>query len=410
MSRSSVSEPRAPRAPRAATLRRAAGGAALLALLAAAHAPAAAAQSRAPADTGRMVGGVRVTDSGIEIYEKGSVRRIELEQRRREPVDEGTSNVRISISDKRDLVSINGPVVIVDSDEAGIVRVFADAYVAAGEEVDGDVVAVFGTARVDGEVSGSVVSVLGSVRLGPGATVSGDAVAVGGELDLARGATVHGESVSVGFMPFRWGIPTLGFLLITIATGVLLTLFFGWLLFLVMDRRMRRTAITVTHRTGSSLVVGLISPPLVIITIGLLFITVIGIPGALLLPVLYGVLLFAGHVAAAYVLGCKLMRREVGEGGALLPLLVGSLFVAAFFAAGAVLAVYPGWTRSAALFFSLAGMLLLMALAIVGSGALLVSRIGTRPDDGFANGAPHAQAPTAGPAGAAGAPYSSATS
>ena len=128
---------------------------------------------------------------------------------------------------------------------------------------------------------------------------------------------------------------------------------------------MRRTAITVTRRTGSSLVVGLISPPLVIITIGLLFITVIGIPGAFLLPVFYGLVLFAGQVAASYVLGCKLMRREVGEGGVVLPLLVGSLFVALFFAAGAVMAVYPGWTRSAALFFSLAGMLLLVVLVVL---------------------------------------------
>lgn len=409
MSRCSASDSRAPRARARRPALRMSAGAALLALLAAAAVPAAHAQSRAPADTGRVVGGVRVTDGGIEIYEKGTVRHIDVDRRRRD-VTTDPSGVQITIGDSKDVVSINGPVVVVDSDEAGIVRVFADAYVAAGEEVDGDVVAVFGTVRVDGDVSGSVVSVLGSVRLGPGATVSGDAVAVGGQLDLARGATVHGESVSVGFMPFNWGIPTLGFLLLTITTGVLLTLFFGWLLFLLMDRRMRRTAMTVTHRTGSSLVVGLISPPLVIITIGLLFITVIGIPGAFLLPVLYGVLLFAGHVAAAYVLGCKLMRREVGEGGAVLPLLVGSLFVAAFFVAGAVLAVYPGWTRSAALFFSFAGMLLLMALAIVGSGALLVSRIGTRPENGLAGGAPEDRTPAAGPAGAAGAPYSSATS
>lgn len=406
MSRCWVSEVRAPSA--SAIPLRAHPAAVLLALLLAAAVPAAHAQSRAPADTARVVGGVRVSDSGIEIYEKGNVRRIEVGKRRHR-TDDDPGSVRISIGDSKDIVSINGPVVIVDSDEAGIVRVFADAYVPAGEEVDGDVVAVFGTARVDGDVSGSVVSVLGSVRLGPGATVSGDAVAVGGELDLARGATVHGESVSVGFMPFSWGIPTLGFLLITIATGVLLTLFFGWLLFLMMNRRMRRTATTVTHRTGSSLVIGLISPPLVIITIGLLFITVIGIPGAFLLPVLYGALLFAGHIAASYVLGCKLMRREVGEGGAMLPLLVGSLFVAAFFFAGAVLAVYPGWTRSAALFFSLAGMLLLMALAVVGSGALLVSRIGTRPENGLAGGTPADPAARPGPTGPAQAPYSSAT-
>jgi hypothetical protein len=397
----------APRRRPAAHLRRAAVAVAALVMLAMGLAPEARAQARAPAvpDTGRVVDGVRVTDEGIEIYESGGVRHIDVAKPPGESNDD--DRVRISIGDSKDIVSINGPVVVVDSDETGIVRVFADAFVPAGREVDGDVVAVFGSVRVDGAVSGSVVSVLGSVRLGPGATVSGDAVAVGGELDLERGATVHGESVSVGFTPFSWGIPTLGFLLLSIGSSMLITLFFAWLLFLVMDRRMRRAALTVTRRTGSSLVVGLISPPLVIITIGLLFITVIGIPGAFLLPVLYGVVLFAGQVAASYVLGCKLMRREVGQGGVMLPLLIGSLFVALFFVVGAMLAVYPGWTRSAALFFCLAGMLLLIVLAIVGSGAILVSRIGSRPDDALREGGPADPAPKPAPAPA---PFPSATS
>jgi len=390
MSRSWVHDPRAARASlpaafpvsRARVMRAALAGAALgFSLLAAFAAPRVSAQGTpAPAvDTTRVVGGVRVTDDGIEIYEQGSVRRIPSVPRIRKDRDED-SDVRISIGGSRDAVSLHGPVLVVDSDETGLVRVLSDAYVPAGRDIDGDVVAILGTARVDGSVSGSVVAVLGSVRLGPGATVSGDAVAVGGELDLARGATVHGESVSVGFMPFSWGIPTLGFLLLTIAGGMLLTLLFGWLFFLILNRRMRRASITVTRRTGSSLVVGLISPPLVIITIGLLLITVIGIPGAFLLPLLYGLVLFAGQVAASYVLGCKLLRRTVGEGGVMVPLLVGTLFVALFFVAGALLAVYPGWTRSAALFFSLAGLLLIIVLAIIGSGAILVSRIGTRPE------------------------------
>jgi hypothetical protein len=101
------------------------------------------------------------------------------------------------------------------------------------------------------------------------------------------------------------------------------------------------------------------------------------------------------------------MRREVGQGGVMLPLLIGSLFVALFFVVGAMLAVYPGWTRSAALFFCLAGMLLLIVLAIVGSGAILVSRIGSRPDDALREGGPADPAPKSAPAPA---PFPSATS
>ncbi len=364
-----------------------------------------AARAAAPPDTGRVVGGVRVTDDGIEIFEPGRAPAAGPARRTHAHDDTDADDVRISLG-SRDLVRVNGPIVV-DSDENGLVRVFADAEVPAGRSIDGDVVAVFGNARVDGEVSGSVVSVLGSVSLGRGATVSGDAVAVGGRLDLEPGATVHGESVTVGFMPVAWGMPTLQFLLLTIASAIAMTLLVGALLFLILDRRMRRTAITVTHRTGSSLLIGLVSPPLVIISIGLLCITVIGIPGAALLPLLYGILLFAGHVVASYVLGCKLTGRETGQGGAMLPLLVGSVFVAMFFVVGTFMAIQPGWTRSAALFFSCAGVLLVMVLAIVGSGAILVSRFGTRPEDPPPGDA--APAPTA-PSGPAAAPLSSSVS
>jgi hypothetical protein len=362
------------------------------------------AADRALPDTGRVVGGVRVTDDGIEIFENDGSLTVQP-SRRRVSGGDSPGGVHITIDSDKD-VDGHGPIIVVDSDEAGIVRVFSDAHVPAGRHVEGDVVAVFGSARIDGEVSGTVVSVLGSVELGPGATVSGDAVAVGGALELARGATVHGESVSVGFLPFSWGVPTLAFLLTSIACSFLLTLFVGWLLIVTMPRRMRRTAITVTRRTGSSLVIGMVSPPLVIITIGLLFITVIGIPGAFLLPILYGLILWAGQIAASYVVGCRLMGRATGQGGMMLPLFVGTLFVALFFVAGAILAVYPAW-RSAALFFSLAGLLLIVVLAIVGSGAILVSRIGSRPDDGFPAPSPVGGVPPTGPTPAA-APVSSA--
>ena len=59
----------------------------------------------------------------------------------------------------------------------------------------GDVVAVMGSARVDGEVQGGevqgdVVAVMGSVHLGPDAQVDGDVVAVGGELRRDAGSEV----------------------------------------------------------------------------------------------------------------------------------------------------------------------------------------------------------------------------
>jgi hypothetical protein len=383
MFRFSASEPRLSGAPEAvARAARAAAAAILVAAVTLAPSgavPPARAAAVAPADTGRIVNSVRVTDEGIEIDENGTVRKLDSGTGRSSRDDR--DRVHVSIGNAHDIVAIKGPVISVSSDGDDLVRVFADVYVPAGQHVDGDVVAVFGSARVEGEVTGSVVAVFGAVTLGPGARVSGDAVAVGGALDMARGATVGGETVSVGFFPFHLGTPTLPFLLGAIAGGLLVNVAGGWVLFMVFANRMRRTAVTITHRTGSSLVLGLVAPPLVIITIGLLLITVIGIPGAFLLPLLYGGVLWVGQIAACYVLGGKLMHRAPGEGGRMLPLLVGSTFVALFFVAGAVLAPHAGWLRSTALAVSMAGVLLAVLLSTVGSGAFLVSRLGSRPED-----------------------------
>ena len=56
-----------------------------------------------------------------------------------------------------------------------------------GEEVTGQVVAVLGSVRINGEVGDQVVAVLGTVELGPKAVVHGDVVTVGGRLAPSRG-------------------------------------------------------------------------------------------------------------------------------------------------------------------------------------------------------------------------------
>jgi hypothetical protein len=94
------------------------------------------------------------------------------------------------------------------------------------------------------------------------------------------------------------------------------------------------------------------------------------------------------------------MSRTTGQGGMMLPLTVGLLFVTLFFVAGAILAVYPGWPRSAALFFSIAGMLLVVMLSVLGSGAIMVSRIGSRPDEPMPLSSAAADASGSGPSGA----------
>lgn len=298
----------------------------------------------------------------------------------------GVTVTRISGDSESTAVDIGGefqggPIVVRGNGNGnGIVRLFSDARVGPGERVEGDVVAVFGSVRVEGEVEGSAVAVFGSVDLRRGAIVHGDAVAVGGLLSAA-GAKVSGESVQVGCFPLTLGLPGLPLVLATITLAWLVSLFFGWIGAALFPGRLARIAITSSRRTAASIVLGILSGPLMLMATLLLMVTVIGIPIAVFLPFVYVAVVYAGQIAASYVLGCKLTRRRLGEGGVTAPLLAGSLLVASVFGFGAILWETPGMVRTVALFFLLVGVLLVLGLSTIGTGAFLLSRAGTRPTD-----------------------------
>jgi len=294
-----------------------------------------------------------------------------------------------------------GPIVV-RSDGSGIVRLFSDAEVGPGERVTGDVVAVFGSVRVEGEVTGSAVAVLGSLDLRPGAFVRGDAVAVGGGLREDPGARVTGQTVQVGFLPLTLGLPGLPVVLSCIVFAWLISLFFGWLMGVMFPDRLARVAVTSSRRTAASFALGLVSGPLMLVTMLLLMVTVVGIPIAVMLPLAHLAITYLGQIAATYVLGCKLTRRRLGEGSITAPLAAGSLLVASILGFGAILWATPGVVRTAALFFVMVGGLLLVGLSCIGTGAFLLSRAGSRPRDIGVAGPADAPAPAPGPGTVAG--------
>jgi len=272
--------------------------------------------------------------------------------------------------------------ITVDDDHSGLVRIFSDAVVPAGKHVAGDVVAVFGNVDVSGEVSGDVVAVLGTVRLHQGANVDGDVTAVGGGLHQEEGVTVSGETVSLGFLPRALMMPTLPLVLGCLFAGWVIALIVGWLFTLLFPSRLVRVAVTCSRRTAASFGLGVVSLPLMCVAEFVLLVTVIGLPIAVVLPFAYALLVFAGQLAASYVLGCKLLRRRIGEGSGLMaPLGAGTLFVGLFFVVATLLGMTVEVARPAALFFALLGLLLASALTCIGTGAFLLSRLGSRPLD-----------------------------
>src|SRR5215467_12250314 len=85
------------------------------------------------------------------------------------------------------------------------VRIGSSVTVGEGEVVDGDVVAIGGNVRIDGDVRGDAVAVGGVMTLGPKAQVANNVVVVGGPLRRDPGARIGGRVQTVGLGSISFG-------------------------------------------------------------------------------------------------------------------------------------------------------------------------------------------------------------
>jgi hypothetical protein len=204
------------------------------------------------------------------------------------------------------------------------VHVFGGVTVPRDESVDGQVVAVIGSVRVDGHVSDQVVAVLGSVTLGPDAQVDGDVVAVGGRVNAADSARVSGHIREISFRSPEMGVswspwwagpfPFNPFDGTARLVGTVFRLFllglFGCLVLLLVRQPVERISQRVASEPVKMAVVGLLAQllffPLLFLTVVILAVSIIGIPLLLLIPfvILTMLLVFlGGFTAVAYVVG-----------------------------------------------------------------------------------------------------------
>jgi hypothetical protein len=180
------------------------------------------------------------------------------------------------------------------------VRIGGGVTVDEDELVTGDVVAIGGSARINGEVRGEVVAVGGSVHLGPRAVVARDIVVVGGSLNRADGALIQGEvhEITIGNLDFGdWGwrmrppslfpfgrtfslMSTLGRVGILCVLAVLVMLLGRE----YAERTSARAATEPLKAGAIGFLAQLLFLPVLALTVLILIITIIGIPLLLLLP------------------------------------------------------------------------------------------------------------------------------
>jgi hypothetical protein len=275
------------------------------------------------------------------------------------------------------------------------VRIFGNVVVDRDEQIDGQVVAVFGSVRVNGKVGDQVVAVMGSVVLGEDAIVGGDVVSVGGRVVRTAGAQTRGGVTEVALSdanfpihfrgwpgdwfdgsPFPFGaVPRL------LGTGVRLTLLLllTGLALIVAGRSVDASAERVSSNPLKVTVIGLVAEvlvlPVLLLTAVVLSISIIGIPLLLLLPfVVLGLIIMAlvGFTGTAAAIGNAVQRRySPGAQTPYMAVVVGVLVILSPVILGRLLSVV-GWpvTPAAVLLVGIGFTLELLAWAS-GFGAML---------------------------------------
>jgi len=211
------------------------------------------------------------------------------------------------------------------------VRIGGGVEVGADEIVAGDVVAIGGGAKVDGQVRGEVVAIGGGVDLGPQANVEGDVTVIGGSLHRDPAARVAGEihEIGLGDVNFWPGLRRLGggrgpnnvfvgpgnglgsvfALVFTVSRLAVLSILVSIVLLFgrgYVESVSLRAASEPVKAGAVGLLIQLLFFPVLIATIVVMVVTIIGIPLLVLVPfalLAFALLFLVGFTAVAYDVG-----------------------------------------------------------------------------------------------------------
>ena len=203
----------------------------------------------------------------------------------------------------------------------------AGARATLGGDVDGDVYVGAGALVLDGHVGGDVRAEVGSLTLGPDAVVEGELRVRTGEGAAPRispSARVSGGVTELE--PRDDGAREAPFLILRLA-GFMVA---GLVLVALLPGESLHAADEIRMHAAASLgygVLALVLTPLVVLALG---VTVVGIPLALILGVLYVVALYLAPVVPGVWLGSEILRGRStgGRGDTALLFLTGGAVVA----------------------------------------------------------------------------------
>lgn len=229
--------------------------------------------------------------------------------------------------DNEDSFRVGGTVEIQDT-TVGALHIVAGT-VSVNAPVHGDLYVVGGDVSIDATVNGDVHVVAGTLNLGPKAQIAGELNFIGGNLNADAASTVAGETDHLGGPNWRGNAAH--------EVESRLSEGWGWTAFLVVMAALLAAALPgatrgltreLTTRPWQAPLLGFLAMTAIPVFAVLLCVTIIGIPAALITALLYVVLLMAGYVSLAVVIGGLLLDRFSAETAAVTAWRVGAAVTA----------------------------------------------------------------------------------
>jgi len=318
-----------------------------------------------PAPPGTVRKKIIIGGSGVQIQEEGTAA----------GKDSGMVHYRVNIGDNA-----------LDEGDA-IVKVGESVFIPADQTVAGDVVVFGGNAIIEGKVAGSVVVMGGEIRARRGAEIKGDVVAIGGTIEEDEEVIIRGERVQVGGVASEIGdrlhvsvrtiraATTLGMFFVS------LVLFFITMLFLRarIERVSTHISAGLFRCFGAGVLTAAIGLFALLIIMIPLIITIVGIPLAVVLVVsCIGVYVIA-CAAFVFTMGRAIASRAGIQGGAFTHLFLGILVMSVPEIIAFAIDVIGHTSIAPYVFFQVISSFVWLFAYVVGLGAIVLSRFGSRP-------------------------------
>jgi hypothetical protein len=303
--------------------------------------------------------------SGVQIQEQGSAAE----------KDSDFVHYRVNIGDRK-----------INEGDA-IVKVAESVFIPADETVPGDIVVFGGNAIIEGKVAGSVVVMGGEIRARRGAEINGDVVAIGGTIEEDEEVVIRGERVMVGGVASEIGdrlhvsIRTIRAFASLGLFFVALVLFFITMLFLrgKVERVSTHISAALFKCFGAGVLTSVIGLFALLIVMIPLIITIVGIPLAVVLFVSCIGIYVIACAAFVFTVGRAIARRTGIQGGPFSYMFMGIAVMSIPEIIAIMIDIVGHGSLAPYVLFQIVSTFVWLFAYVVGLGAIVLSRFGSRP-------------------------------